>query len=99
MDDIHIQGGVFAKFFSIAPQVITNFPGDQAFAATGPYPGGAGNPLNYPVDIVILGNGQGFSTTQPAFGFPAGGLGPDNRLGLTSQTPGRCSLIHREFGS
>ena len=30
----------------------------------------------------MLGNGQGFSTTQPAFGFPAGGLGPDNRLGL-----------------
>ena len=81
VDYNHIQGGGFAKFFSLAPQVITNFPGDQAFAANGPYPGGAGNPLNYPVDIVILGNGQGFSTTQPAFGFPAGGLGPDNRFG------------------
>ena len=54
----------------------------MAFAATGPFPGGASNPLNYPVETVILGNGQGFSTTQPAFGFPAGGLGPDNRLGL-----------------
>ncbi len=61
-----------------------NFSGidDTAFAATGPFPGGASNPLNYPVETVILGNGQGFSTTQPAFGFPAGGLGPDNRLGL-----------------
>ncbi|MGB8771393.1 MAG: carboxypeptidase regulatory-like domain-containing protein, partial [Candidatus Korobacteraceae bacterium] len=82
VDFNHIQGGGYAKFFSLAPQVVTNFAGDQAFAAAGPYPGGAGNPLNYPVDIVILGNGQGFSTTQPAFGFPAGGLGPDNRLGL-----------------
>ncbi len=82
VDFNHIQGGGFAKFFSLAPEVITNFPGDQAFAATGPYPGGAGNPLNYPVDIAVLGNGQGYSTTQAAFGFPAGGLGPDNRLGL-----------------
>jgi len=83
VDYNHIQGGGFAKFFSLAPQIVTNIaPGDSAFAAAGPYPGGAGNPLNYPVDIAILGNGQGFSTTQPAFGFPAGGLGPDNRIGL-----------------
>jgi hypothetical protein len=83
VDFNHIQGGGYAKFFSLAPQVVTNInPGDAAFAATGPYPGGAGNPLNYPVDLVLVGNGQGFSTTQPAFGFPAGGLGPDNRLGL-----------------
>jgi hypothetical protein len=79
----HIQGALSAKFFSLAPQIVTNISGgDEAFAARGPYPGGASNPLNYPVDIVTLGNGQGFSTTQPAFGFPAGGLGPDNRLGL-----------------
>jgi len=83
VDYNHIQGGGFAKFFSLAPQVLTNIQGgDAAFAATGPFPGGASNPLNYPVDIAIVGNGQGFSTTQPAFGFPAGGLGPDNRLGL-----------------
>ena len=83
VDFNHIQGGGFAKFFSLAPQIVTNIlPTDAAFAAAGPYSGGAGNPLNYPVDIVILGNGQGFSTTQAAFGYPAGGLGPDNRLGL-----------------
>jgi hypothetical protein len=82
IDYNHIHGGGYAKFFSLAPQVVTNVnPGDAAFAATGPYPGGAGNLLNYPVDLVFIGNGQGFSTTQPAFGFPAGGLGPDNRLG------------------
>ncbi|MGB7555831.1 MAG: carboxypeptidase regulatory-like domain-containing protein [Candidatus Korobacteraceae bacterium] len=83
VDFNHIQGGGYAKFFSLAPQIVTNInPGDAAFAASGPYPGGAGNPLNYPVDLAVIGNGQGFSTTQPAFGFPAGGLGPDNRLGL-----------------
>ena len=87
VDFNHIQGGGFAKAFELAPQIITNqnqFSGidDTAFAAAGPFPGGASNPLNYPVETVILGNGQGFSTTQPAFGFPAGGLGPDNRLGL-----------------
>jgi Carboxypeptidase regulatory-like domain len=87
VDFNHIQGGGYAKFFSLAPQVVTNeLPGDEAFAAGGPFCTngicGAANPLNYPVEIVVLGNGQGFSTTQPAFGFPAGGLGPDNRLGL-----------------
>lgn len=90
VDFNHIQGGGYAKFFSLAPQIVTNLNGfvgttgltDAQFANTGPYPGGAGNPLNYPVELAVIGNGQGFSTTQPAFGFPAGGLGPDNRLGL-----------------
>ncbi len=86
VDYNHIQGGGFASFFKLGPQVVTGQNefgfSDQAFAATGPFPGGAGNPLNYPVETVVLGNGQGFSTQQPAFGFPAGGLGPDNRLGL-----------------
>src|SRR5215472_6140642 len=44
--------------------------------------GGVNNPLNYPVQRLRVGNGQGFNTELPALGFPAGGLGPDNRLGL-----------------
>ena len=40
------------------------------------------NPLNYPATNVLLGNGQGFSSEKPAFGFPGGGLGPDNRIQL-----------------
>ncbi len=43
-------------------------------------PGGATNALNYPTTFVLLGNGQGFGTEKAAFGFPAGGLGPDNRF-------------------
>jgi hypothetical protein len=38
--------------------------------------------LNWPVTRLYIGNGQGFATLQPALGFPAGGLGPDNRIGL-----------------
>jgi hypothetical protein len=83
VDYNHIHGGGYSTPFGFAPQVVTNVnSGDRAFAAAGPYSGGASNPLNYPVDLVFIGNGQGFSTTQPAFGFPAGGLGPDNRIGL-----------------
>ena len=64
-------------------------PGTSAFFAnnscgtgTPCFPGGDTNPLNYPVQRFRVGNGQGFATLQSALGFPAGGLGPDNRLGL-----------------
>jgi hypothetical protein len=63
----HIQGGGFAKFLALGPAV-------QSSAGVDP------NPLNYPVQTVIMGNGQGFSSEKPAFGLPAGGLGPDNRI-------------------
>ena len=77
----HIQGGGLAAFQSIAPYLITNVgTPETTFAATGPFPGGASNPLNYPVEDVYLGNGLGYSTTAPAFGFPAGGI-HDNRIG------------------
>ncbi len=83
VDFNNITVGGFASFFKLAPQVQTNFsPADATAAAAGPFPGGAGNPLNYPVDIVILGDGQGYSTENPALGYPAGRLGPDNRLGM-----------------
>jgi hypothetical protein len=79
----HIQGGGFADFYGTAPRVSwsTN-TANISSAAAGPFPGGSGNPLNYPVTRLRVGNGQGFATTAPALGFPAGGLGPDNRLGL-----------------
>src|SRR6266481_6126654 len=85
----HIQGGGFAKFFALAPVVNSNptnlvacaNPGDPNCIANA-FMGGASNPLNYPVQIVTLGNGQGFSSEKPAFGLPGGGLGPDNRVQL-----------------
>jgi Carboxypeptidase regulatory-like domain len=88
----HIQGGGFADFFGTAPRVRFNVGSTNCgasgtelcsdFAAAGPYPGGSANPLNYPVNRLTVGNGQGFNTLQQALGFPAGGLGPDNRIGL-----------------
>ena len=73
----HIQGGGFAKFLGLAPAV------GASLAACGQNPSVCTNPadpLKYPVQNVILGNGQGFSTENSAFGLPAGGLGPDNRI-------------------
>jgi Carboxypeptidase regulatory-like domain len=66
----HIQGGGFASFFKIDPQVFGNTP----FTGT--------DPTTDTMVEAIIGNGQGFSTTQKALGFPAGGLGPDNRTAL-----------------
>jgi len=87
----HLQGGGFAKFFSITPSAY-DFQDATAVAfanclpgsgCTAPFgPGGDTNPLNYPVELAFVGNGLGFSTENKAFGYPLGGLGPDNRLGL-----------------
>jgi len=77
----HIQGGGFASFFHNGPEVAPNVSQAEILAAaTGPFPGGASDPLNYPNDFDLLANGLGYSTTRAALGFPAGGLGPDNRI-------------------
>lgn len=66
----HIQGGGLAAFFTL-PQVGTS---DLPVVAT------PTDPTTYPSDWVFLGNGIGFSTAKAAWGFPGGGLGPDNRF-------------------
>jgi len=76
----HILGGGFASFLKLAPAVGAGI-GDCG-AACLVLPGGASNPLNYPASTVQLGNGIGFSSEIPAFGFPAGATGPDNRISL-----------------
>jgi hypothetical protein len=75
-----IWGGGFASFLKLAPAVGSGV--NNCNAACLALPGGAANPLNYPAINVQLGNGQGFTSEVPAFGFPAGGLGPDNRIAL-----------------
>ena len=74
----HIFGGGFASFLDLAPAVSAGLTdcGSVCLAM----PGGAANPLNYPANTVALGNGQGYASEIPAFGFPAGGSGPDNRI-------------------
>ena len=73
----HIQGGGFASFFGLAPTVNADA---AALGQCSPVNPAACNPLNYPADLVIMGNGLGFSSEKPAFGLPGGGLGPDNRI-------------------
>jgi hypothetical protein len=76
-----ITGWAIANIWGLAPEVISEFltapgsltcPGGQT---------GAGCPLNYLADIVLLGNGQGSFTDIPHFGKPNSGQGPDNRVG------------------
>jgi len=74
----HLQGGGFAGFLADGPAV--NAAVSDCLGPCLALPGGAANALNYPAKTVLLGNGQGFSTEKPSFGFPAGGLGPDNRF-------------------
>jgi hypothetical protein len=74
----HIFGGGFASFLKLAPAVGAGVADCTATCLA--LPGGASNPLNYPASTVQLGNGIGFSSEIPAFGFPAGGAGPDNRI-------------------
>jgi hypothetical protein len=75
-----ILGGGFAKFFGVAPAVGTilgsdteDFADNSCGAGNPCFPGGSSNPLNYPVQNVLMGNGQGFFTDIPQFGLPAGG--------------------------
>ncbi|MGH9500387.1 MAG: carboxypeptidase regulatory-like domain-containing protein [Terriglobales bacterium] len=76
----HVFGGGSASFLALAPAVGAGI-GDCGSVCLA-LPGGAANPLNYPANSITLGNGQGFGSEIPAFGFPAGGLGPDNRISL-----------------
>ena len=73
----HIQGGGLAAFFTY-PQVGTTsacLPGTSGSSCLT-----SADPTAYGADWVFLGNGIGFSTPQKAFGYPGGGLGPDNRF-------------------
>ncbi len=81
----HIQGGGFAGLLANGPAVNASasactLTGGAYNLLCGALPGEAANALNYPATNVILGNGQGFETEKSAFGFPGGGLGPDNRI-------------------
>jgi len=68
-----IQGGVFAAFIGTAPIVGSN--------SNLPAGGNPADPLQYLVTALSVGNGQGFFTERPGFGFP-GGESADTRLQL-----------------
>jgi len=76
-----LRGGGLFSFSAITPNVSPiGSTAEEAAAAL--LPGGVGNALNYPVDNVTLGNGEGCDTEIPAFNEPCSGAPPDNRLGL-----------------
>jgi hypothetical protein len=67
---------------SLAPSLMTNVgPSEESFALAGPFPGGDGNPLNYPVESVSVSNGLGYLTPFPGLGLPAGSI-VYHRLGV-----------------
>ena len=82
-----ILGGGFAKFFGIAPMVRSlDNATNLGIANGGPFPSLDGtpadkfsNPMNWPIDTILMGNGQGFFTEFSGFGLPAGGQS-DNRF-------------------
>ncbi len=86
----HIQGGGFAGFFGTTANVYGGGATDKNCLTSGnpmgcplgPDGTVSSNPLNEDMVEAIIGNGQGYSTENPALGFPAGGLGPDNRIGF-----------------
>jgi Carboxypeptidase regulatory-like domain len=77
-----IAGGGFVPFNTLAPALVTNVgASEEAFAQAGPFPGGQTNPLNYPVESVLVSNGLGYISPRPGFGLPAGSV-VLHRLGI-----------------
>jgi hypothetical protein len=75
----HIEEAVFASFFGLAPRIRASYNATTiAFANAN---GGAGNPLNFPLNQIVLGNGLGAFSERPALGFPNGGT-TNHRLGV-----------------
>jgi len=75
----HIEEAVFANFFGLAPRIrSTKNPANTAFADTH---GGSGDPLNFPLDQIVVGNGLGAFSERPALGFPNGGT-TNHRIGV-----------------
>ncbi|HEY7182766.1 MAG TPA: carboxypeptidase regulatory-like domain-containing protein, partial [Blastocatellia bacterium] len=78
----HIRSGGFASFFGNGPRLSASFTPASIAAANGF--GGSGDPLNFPLTSLRLGNGLGFFTEKPADNLPFGGIF-NNRIGLYGQ--------------
>src|SRR4029079_1412878 len=75
----HIAEAVFANFFGLAPRIRGTLNSSGiAFANAH---GGAGNPLNFQLNQIVLGNGQGAFSERPALGYPNGGT-TNHRIGV-----------------
>ena len=75
----HIAEAVFADFFGLAARIRGTLNSSGiAFANAH---GGAGDPLHFQLDQIVLGNGQGAFSERPALGFPNGGT-TNHRIGV-----------------
>jgi hypothetical protein len=74
-----IDEAVFASFFGLAPRISASRNATTIAQANGF--GGAGDPLNYPLNQIRLGNGLGAFSERPALGFNSGGT-INHRLGF-----------------
>src|SRR5882724_6427773 len=79
----HIEQFVFASFFGLAPRLRASYNSTTtAFADGDPFSSqGALDPLNFPVNQIVIGNGLGFFSEKPALGFPHGGT-VNHRIGF-----------------
>jgi len=68
-----IDAAAFVPIGTLAPSLYTSAaPFEQGIAQDGPFPGGSANPLNYPVELVQLSNGLGYTVPYSGLGLPAG---------------------------
>jgi hypothetical protein len=61
-----LLGGGYASFYGIGPRALLSASGNSN-------PATWGDPLSYVPHEIRLGNGQGFFSEVPGFGYPAGG--------------------------
>ncbi len=75
VDLVQIPQFTFGSFSGLGPFLNSNGnPAEIAAAQSGPFPGGASNPLNFPLEQLEVGNGLGYFSEKPALGFPHGGF-------------------------
>jgi hypothetical protein len=88
----HIEEVVFASFFGLAPRIRGLYSGGAPAFADNNYfgTGGRQNPLNFAVNQIVFGNGQGAFSERSALGFKRGGT-VNERFGAYLQDSWRAT--------
>ena len=78
-----IDNLISADLFGLAPQIGSDTDAASVlFASSGPFAGGTGNPLNYPVDSITLGNGLSCLSEKSGIWFSLRSLQRHSHTGL-----------------
>ena len=79
---VHIPELVLFNGAGLGPLLNSNVTQSEiGFASAGPFPGGSSNPLNYPLEQAVFGNGLPYFTEIPGLGSPRGSF-DGHRYGL-----------------